>query len=72
MGVFSKICRGRDLMLAVTQDIISMGGYWIVNGQTKTGELLDAWRLEEQLEPYSQDLLDHICKVVKEASDDQK
>ena len=71
MNLINKICRTRDLLCAVAQDILSMGGFWVVNGQSKTGELLDEWQIEEQLEPYSQQLLDHICETVRRLSDEK-
>ena len=48
MGLFSSLKKTKDISCAICLDVLSMGGFWVVNGQTKTGEVLDALAEEEE------------------------
>lgn len=47
MGLFSFLKKTKDISGAICLDVLSMGGFWVVNGQTKTGEVLDSLAEEE-------------------------
>lgn len=41
MSFWQTIATAKDLLCAIAQDILSMGGFWVVDGQTKTGQLIE-------------------------------
>jgi len=55
MNLWRSLRITKDLACAVTLDVISMGGIWLVNGQSKTGETIeDLERERDELEWYQE------------------
>jgi len=58
-------------MLAVAQDVISLGGFWVIDGQTKTGKLLDEWHREEDVIAAKMELY-YLNQFIKESDEKAK
>lgn len=54
------LCRTKDALIAVAQDVLSVGGFWVVDGQTKTGKLIEDWHAEDQARRDLEQLLEIV------------
>ncbi len=51
MSIWKFIADAKDLTCAVALDVVSLGGTWLVNGQSKTGEFIDNKAREGEADP---------------------